>query len=109
MRKRPDMDLKTKLKCKMLALRCPGFWKNMPEQDDDVWYFAKAYRTTIASDRCVYKEKVKGAVKAYVRARELALRLDDESPLYFGDWSVGIRWGVDPCKPTHGMRVREQS
>lgn len=76
-----------------LSTSCPGFYTSMPEEDKPGTWVACAIRTNpFSGGREVYSEEVEGLVSAYVRARELALKLDRETP--YADGELGVNWAV---------------
>lgn len=89
----------------MIAMDCPGFWEEMPEDDDDEEYVAFAGLTLpFGSGHPREKEVVTGKVNAYIEARrmghdvEFNEKIRNPNMSYYADRSypnsIGVYWAI---------------
>jgi hypothetical protein len=83
-----------RLRCIFISAFAKDFWKDFPPEDSPGPWVADAIVTGIAF-RCVRKsEFIKGGLwDAYIRARELAVEVDWDTPIH-PEGEIGVEWGV---------------
>ena len=93
----------------LIATKAPGFWEQMPKDDDDLAYEALAGITTpYGSGSPRMSRVVRGKVNAYIVAREFGVEVESKekfrnpcmSAYADGSYpnSIGVYWAIQPVE-----------
>jgi hypothetical protein len=94
----PRIGFRRRLRCILLAPLARRFWDEFPSHDQPGPWVAEAIVTGISYRHVRKSELVRGGMwDAYIRARDLAVDVDLNTPRH-PDGEVGVEWGVR--KPT---------
>ena len=96
--KGPNVGFVRRLRCLLMPLFAPDFWRDFPEKDEAGPWAVDAIVTGLAFSHVRHTELVKGGMwDAYIRSRKIAVAVDWTIPRH-PDNEVGVDWGIR--KPT---------